>query len=127
MRSFYHEGQVEVEGETLHLVCNFRAIDVIESITQQKMSEVLPQLIDPPHALVGKVLWALLREKHEDITLDQAAGVGFGPQGSEIGLVMGDVLRRAFNIGEQPEAKEANPPKRRGRSKTSSESGLLPV
>lgn len=117
MRPFYHEGQVEVEGETLHLVCNFRAIDVIESVTEQKMSDILPQLVDPPHALVGKVLWGLLREKHEGVTLDEAAGVGFGPDGAKVGLVMGDVIRRAFNIGE--EAKDKNPPKRRGASKTS--------
>lgn len=117
MRSFYHEGQVEVEGETLHLVCNFRAIDVIESVTGEKMTEILGQMIDPPHALVGKVLWGLLREKHEGVTLDQAAGVGFGPDAAKVGLVMGDVLRRAFNIGE--EAKAENPPKRRGASKPS--------
>src|SRR5687768_8166297 len=114
MRSFYHEGQVEVDGETLHLVCNFRAIDAIESLTEQKMTDILPQLVDPPFALVGKVLWGLLREKHENVTLDEAAGVGFGPDGAKVGLVMGDVLRRAFNIGE--EAKDENPPKRRGRS-----------
>lgn len=117
MRPFYHEGQVEVDGETLHLVCNFRAIDVIESVTEQKMSDILPQLANPSFALAGKVLWGLLREKHEGVTLDEAAGVGFGPEGNKVGLVMGDVLRRAFNIGE--EAKDANPPKRRGRSKTS--------
>jgi hypothetical protein len=117
MRSFYHEGQVEVEGETLHLVCNFRAIDVIESLTGEKMTDILGQMIDPPHSLVGKVLWGLLREKHEGVTLDQAAGVGFGPDGAKVGLVMGDVLRRAFNIGE--EAKDKNPPKRRGASKPS--------
>lgn len=117
MRPFYHEGQVEVDGETLHLVCNFRAIDVIESLTGEKMDEVLPQLANPPFALAGKVLWALLREKHEDVTLDEAAGVGFGPSGAAVGLVMGDVLRRAFNIGEE---KGKNPPKRRrGASKTS--------
>jgi hypothetical protein len=116
MKSFYHEGQVEVDGETLHLVCNFRAIDCIESVTGEKMSNILPQLVDPPFSLVGKVLWGLLREKHQDVTLDQAAGVGFGEDGSKVGLVMGDVLRRAFNIGE---AKDENPPKRRGASKTS--------
>jgi hypothetical protein len=117
MRPFYHEGQVEVDGETLHLVCNFRAIDCIESVTGEKMSEILPQLADPPFALIGKVLWGLLREKHEGVTLDEAAGVGFGPKGAAVGLVMGDVLRRAFNIGE--EEKGSNPPKRRGASKTS--------
>ena len=120
MRSFYHEGQVEVDGETLHLVCNFRALDVIESVTGEKMTNILPQLIDPPHSLVGKVLWGLLREKHEDVTLDQAAGVAFGDQGAAVGLVMGDVLRRAFNIGEE---KKENPPKRRGTSRSSAKSG----
>jgi hypothetical protein len=117
MRSFYHEGDVQVDGETLTLVCNFRAIDVIESVTEQKMSDILLQLTDPPFGLIGKVMWGLLREKHDGVTLDQAAGVAFGPEGAKVGLVMGDVLRRAFNLGE--EAKDENPPKRRGRSKTS--------
>ena len=119
MRPFYHEGQLKVGGEELTLVCNFRAIDVIESLTGEKMSEILPQLIDPPHALVGKMLWALLREKHEGITLDEAAGVGFGPQGATVGLVMGDVLRRAFNLDGDEKAKDKNPRKRRGASKPS--------
>ena len=119
MRSFYHEGHVTVEGEQLTLICNFRAIDVIESLTGEKMSDVLSQLDDPPSALVGKVLWALLREKHEGLTLDDAAGVMFGPDRENVGVVMGDVLRRAFNIGEEPKAKGKNPPKRRGASKTS--------
>ncbi len=118
MKPFYHEGQVEVDGETLHLVCNFRTIDVIESLTGEKMDAVLPQLADPSFSLVGKCLWALLREKHEGVTLDDAAGVAFGPAGAQVGLVMGDVLRRSFNIGE-PEAKGKNPRKPRGPSKTS--------
>ena len=116
MKSFYHEGQVEVDGETLHLVCNFRAIDCIESLTGQNMSDILSQLVDPPHALVGKVTWGLLREKHEGVTLDQAMHVAFGPEGPKVGLVIGDVLRRAFNVGE---AKDENPRKRRGALKTS--------
>lgn len=117
MRPFYHEGQVEVDGENLHLVCNFRALDVIESVTGQKMSDILPQLVDPPHSLVGKVLWGLLREKHENVTLDEAAGVAFGEKGGLVGVVMGDVLRRSFNIGAAE--KKPNPPKRRGTSKAS--------
>lgn len=125
MRPFYHEGQVEVDGEKLTLVCNFRAIDVIESLTGEKMSDILPQLVDPPYSLVGKILWGLLREKHEGVTLDEAAGVGFGPSGAVVGVVMADVIRRAFNLGEKE--KDENPPKRRGRLKTSSESGLQPA
>ena len=122
MRSFYHEGQVQVEGETLHLVCNFRAIDAIESLTGEKMTDILAQLADPPASLCGKVLWGLLLEKHPGVTLDEAAGAGFGPDGPAVGVVLGDVLRRAFNIGGE-EVKKANPRKPRGRSKTSSESG----
>lgn len=117
MRPFFHEGLVEIDGETLTLVVNFRTIDVIESLTGQTMDEVLPELASPSHSLAAKVLWAMLREKHEGVTLDEAAGVAFGLDGAKAGLVMGDVLRRAFNIGE--EAKGSNPPKRRGRSKTS--------
>lgn len=117
MRSFFNEAQVEVDGETLHLVCNFRALDVIETLTGEKMSDIIPQLVDPPHSLVVKVLWGLLREKHEGITLDEVAGVAFGPDQAAIGLVMGDLIRRAFNLGEKE--KDENPPKRRGRSKPS--------
>lgn len=114
MRAFYNEAQVNVEGEQLTLVLNFRAIDVIESVTGEKMTDILPQLTDPPHSLVGKVLWGLLREKHEGVTLDEAAGVGFGPDGAKVGLAMADLLTRGFNLGE---AKAKNPPKRRGASK----------
>jgi hypothetical protein len=116
VRSFYNEAQVEVEGEQLTLVLNFRAIDVIESVTAEKMTDILPQLVDPPMSLIGKVLWGLLREKHEGVTLDEAAGVGFGPDGAKVGLAMADLLSRAFNLGK---AKDENPPKRRGASKSS--------
>lgn len=122
MKPFYHEGQVEVDGETLHLVCNFRAIDVIESLTGEDMEAILPQLAQPSFSLAGKVLWAMLRERHEGVTLDEAAGVAFGPSGAQVGLVMGDVLRRAFNIGDEEE-KGKNPPKPRGRSKVSAKNG----
>ncbi len=122
MKPFYNDGQVEVDGETLHLVCNFRAIDVIEGVTGQRMTDILPQLVDPPHSLIGKVLWGLLREKHEGVTLDEAAGVAFGADGAAVGLVMGDVLRRAFNIGDE-KVEGKNPRKPRGQSRTSEKSG----
>ncbi len=117
MRPFYNEASVEVEGEMLTLVLNFRAIDVIESVTGENMSDIIPQLSNPPMSLVGKVLWGMLREKHEGVTLDQAAGAGFGPDGAKVGLAMADLITRAFNLGET--AKGKNPPRRRGASKTS--------
>lgn len=118
MTPFYHEGQIEVEGETLHLVCNFRCIDAIEALTGLGMDVVLERLFTrPPMSLANKVLWGMLLEKHDDITLDGAAAYGFGDHGKAVGLVMYDVLRRAFNL--EPEAKGKNPPKRRGASKGS--------
>ena len=123
MKSFWHEGQVEVDGETLTLVCDFYAIDVIESLTGQGMDEILPQMVTPSHSLAVKVLWGLLRRKHEGITLDEAAGALFSSRENtvKVSAVMGDVLRRAMNVGE--EAKDENPPRRRGRSKSSGKNG----
>ena len=117
MRAFYNEATVEVEGEQLTLVLNFRAIDVIESVTGEPMSAILPQLgPDVPYSLVGKILWGLLREKHDGVTLDEAAGAGFGPDGAKVGLAMSNLINQAFNVSE---AKAKNPPKRRGASKSS--------
>ncbi len=117
MRTFYNEAEVEVEGEPLTLVLNFRAIDVIEGVTGENMTDIIPQLANPPMSLVGKVLWGMLREKHEGVTLDQAAGVGFGQDGAKVGLAMAELLTRSFNLGETEKGK--NPPKRRGASKAS--------
>src|SRR4249919_1146759 len=122
MRAFFNESDVEIaDGEVLHLVLDFRAIDVIESLTGQSMDEVLPQLANPPHNLAAKMLWAMLREKHEGVTLNEAMGVvvdrTYGPR---VGLAMGDLLNRAYDLGE---AKGENPPKRRGRSRSSEKNG----
>jgi hypothetical protein len=123
MKPFWHEGQVVADGETLTLVCDFYAIDVIESLTEQKMDNILPQMVAPPHSLAVKVLWGLLRRKHEGVTLDEAAGALLGPECITVSAAMGDLLRRAFNIGEEPEAKDKNPTKRRGRSQSSGKNG----
>lgn len=120
MKPFYHEGHVTVDGQQLTLVLDFMAIDVLESLTGEKLlSEILPQMADPPTALVGKVLWAMLRRKHEGATIDEAAGLIFGPECEAVGLVVGDIFRRACNLGDEPEAKGKNPRKRRGASKPS--------
>lgn len=118
LRPFYNEGHVDIgDGESLHLVLDFRAIDAIEHLTGQGMDDILPQLAAPTHSLVTKVLWAMLREKHEGVTLDQAMSVVVDPKyGPAVGVMVGDILRRAYNLGE---AKGKNPPRRRGRSKTS--------
>jgi hypothetical protein len=127
-KPFYHEGQVEAEGEKLTLVCDIYAIDCIESVTGQNWDDILPQLADPPTALLTKILWGFLRRKHEGVTLDEAAGLAFGPDKKEVGVVLGDVLRRACNLpdedGGEAEAPAADAKKKpSGRSRTSAKSG----
>jgi hypothetical protein len=124
MRAFNAEGTVQTaDGEKLTLVCDFSTIDVVEGITGEKWDDILPQLVDPPRALLVKVLYGLLRKRHEGITLDEAAGVMFDKNRAAVMAVMGDVIRRACNFVEDEEAKDENPPKRRGRSRSSAKNG----
>jgi hypothetical protein len=122
MKPFFNEADVEIaDKEILHLVLDFRAIDVIESLTGQSMDEVLPQLVNPPHNLAAKMLWAMLRERHDGVSLNEAMGVvvdrTYGPR---VGITMADLLKRAYDLEE---AKDQNPPKRRGRSQSSVKNG----
>lgn len=123
MKAFYHEGQVESEGEKLILVCNFAAIDCIEAITGEDWDDLLPKL--GSRSVSTKVLWGLLRCKHEGVTLDEAASIAFGPDQKQVGLVMGDVIRRACNLPGAADDVEAAPAKKKpsGRSKGSGASG----
>lgn len=124
MRAFHAEGSFQTEdGENLTLVCDFYTIDVVESITGQKWDDIIPQLADPPRALGVQVLYGLLRKRHEGLTLDEAAGVSYDKNSIVLWATVGDVIRRACNIADGGEAKDENPPKRRGRSKVSEKTG----
>jgi hypothetical protein len=123
MRSFFADGTFTTEeGEALTLVCDFYAIDVVESVTGQRWDDIVPQLADPPRALAVKVLYGLLRKRHDQITLDEAAGVSYDKNSIALWAVVGDVIRRACNMSDG-ETKDENPPKRRGRSKISESVG----
>lgn len=121
LRPFYNEEQVKLDEETsLRLVFNFRAIDAIETLTGESMDAVAREVLsgEPRLSVTGKVLWGMLREHHSDATLDEAAGLMFDKErAAPVGLAMGQLLLRAFNI--ETKAKGENPPKRRGASKTS--------
>lgn len=101
-KPFFNEEMVEVDGETLHLVLNFRAIDCIESLTGQTMNTIIGGAIggDMPLSLSVKVLWGLLREKHEDLSLDDASGYAFGDDSGKIGMAVSELLSRGFNFGD---------------------------
>jgi hypothetical protein len=118
--TFYEEEQVKLGEQTLLLAINFRALDAIETLSEQRMDDILPSVLTGTAklGLLGKVLWGLLREHHPETTLDNAAGLMFDKATSvSVGLAMSELLRRAFNI--EVEAKGKNPPKRRGASKAS--------
>lgn len=134
MRAFFAEGQFTTEDdETLTLVCDFSTIDVVEGVTEQSWDEVLPQVFptfrpgeEPApgsRALAVKLLYGLLRKRHESITLNEAAAVSYDRNSIVLWATVGDVIRRACNIDDGEEAKDENPPKRRGRSKASEKNG----
>lgn len=124
LKPFFNQADVKIgegEDDVLHLVLDFRAIDVIESLTGESMDAILPQLTNPPHALAAKMLWAMLREKHDGISLDEAMGVVVDRKvGPAVGYEMGQLISRAYNLEE---AKDQNPRKRRGQSRNSAKSG----
>src|SRR5687768_9737518 len=100
MRPFFAEGLIETEdGEKLTLVCDFYTIDVVEQISGQNWDDILPQLVDPPKALAVQVLYGLLRKRQENVTLDEAAGLSYDENAIAIWAVVGDVIRRACNLG----------------------------
>lgn len=123
MRAFFAEGQFETDGgERLTLVCDFQTIDVVESVTGENWDDILPQLIKPPKSLAVKVLYGLLRKRHEGITLDEAAALFYDQNSIALWAVMGDVIARACNFGDGGEDQPAKK-KRGGRSPSSAKSG----
>lgn len=125
LTAFYDEELVEAGEDKLTLAIDFRALDTIEHIVGEDggitpMPIVVSMLFGnpPPLSVSGKVLWALLRRHHPDATLDEAAGLMFGEHGGKVAEAMLPLLLRSMNLGET-KAKDKNPPKRRGASKTS--------
>ena len=124
MRPFFAEGLFETEdGEKLTLVCDFYTIDVVEQITGLNWDDdILPQLASPRKALAVQLLYGLLRKRQEHITLDEAAGLSYDKNAIAMWAVVGDVIRRACNIGGGEEAEPAKK-KPAGRSKGSASNG----
>lgn len=123
--AFGQEEQVEVCGETLTLRLDFRAITVIEGATNLDMPtvSVACRMPDCPVSILGQVIWALLREHHQSITLDQVAGIMFDPKANaRMGEALGALLDRTFPLVTE-DKKPKNARKRPGRSKTSAAVG----
>lgn len=125
MRSFYAEGSVKTsEGETLSLVCDFYALDIIEQITGQDWDDIIPQLGPTCNrGLAVKVLYGFLRRKHDGITMDEAAAISYDENSLAIWTVVGDIIRRACNIADDELEGEPSKKKPDGRSQSSAKNG----
>jgi hypothetical protein len=124
MRPFFAEGLIETEdGEKLTLVCDFFTIDVVEQISGQNWDDILPQLASPPKALAIQVLYGLLRKRQVHVTLDEAAGLSYDKNAIAIWAVVGDVIRRACNLGGGEEEEKPAKKKPSGRSRGSGRNG----
>lgn len=120
LTAFYNEEQVEVGDDKLTLVLDFRAIDVCEGLCGRPMPEIVAELRSgrPMLSVAGKILWALLRENHQEVSLNEAAGLMFGEHAAKAGFAMDALLERAFPLEEAAKSKP-NPRKRRGALKPS--------
>jgi hypothetical protein len=121
MKPFYFEGQVEADGETLTLVCDFGAIMAIEGVTGENWDDIVPQLAAPSRTLSVQVLWGLLRRKHDGVTLDQAAGIAFGKDQAAVGGCMFEVIARACNMVDDKDEPAKKKPD--GQSESSESNG----
>ena len=122
--AFGHEEQVTVDGTPITLRLDFRAITIMEGALQSDMPSIVANFRSgrPQLSVLGQMLWAMAREHHPEITLDQAAGIMFAKEASKVGFAMDSLLERAFPLATE-DKKEADPPRRRGRSKSSAEVG----
>jgi hypothetical protein len=128
MRAFYAEGQLlSKTGDKFHLVCDFFTIDVVEQVTGETWDEVIAQLGDdkPPRALLIKVLYGLLRKRHEEITLDEAAAVFMDCDRLVFGATIGTLISQASNWEEKSEGEDTGGAKKKpdGQSPSSEKNG----
>lgn len=124
--AFAPEEQVEAFGEVYTLRLDNRAISVIEGALELDFPTVVMHIRsgNPRYALLSRVLWALFREHHPEVTIDQALAIVMdrGDDGTKVGFALNALLERSFPVPTE-DRKPENPRKRNGRSKSSAASG----
>jgi hypothetical protein len=101
-----------------------------EAGTTRKVNMQMPQAAlairsgTPSYSLLSRVLWALFREHHQNMTLPQCLSIVMdkGKDGEKVGFALDALLDRCFPLATE-DRKAKNPPKRRGRSATSASVG----
>jgi hypothetical protein len=89
-----HRGHVEIEadGKTYRLVFSTHALCCLEDATGLSVSVLGQQMADPKISLLRSMMWAALRDYHEDVSIRQA-----GDLMDVIGIAeSGEALGRAF-------------------------------
>jgi hypothetical protein len=112
LKPFCHEAQITLSGDfTLHMVFDFLAVDRLERLLEQPIDTVISEAAISISGMV-KVLWAITRKHHNDLTLDQIAGIllpgdaAKQQDGDAVATLLGDLIRRAFIIGEDAPVKK---------------------
>ena len=125
--AFSEEEQVaDAFGQNWTMRLDFHSITVIEGDTQMRMPEVVAHIRcgAPGHSVLARVLWALFREHHPEVDVNQCLAIVMdqGKDGMKFGFALDALLERAFPL-PQEDRKPKNPPKQSGRSKSSVASG----
>lgn len=114
-KPFYHEQMVEIDGEKLRLVINFKAIDATEQLSGRDFDSILDELQskDCRAGTMGRAVWGLLREHHPEVTIDETMSLLAGEEnGMKVGVALRFLLEAAFPTVEKE--KGENPPEPRG-------------
>ena len=122
--AFGEEEQIVIDGEPLTLRLDFRAITIMEGALQSDMPSIVANFRSgrPQLSVLGQMLWAMLREHHSEVTLDQAAGIMFDKDAAKVGFALDALIEKAFPMAEGRKPK--NPPeKKSGRSKSFAAAG----
>jgi hypothetical protein len=126
IEAFSAEEQVEAFGQVLTLRLDFHSITVIEGDLNMQMPQAALAIRSgtPSYSLLSRVLWALFREHHQNMTLPQCLSIVMdkGKDGEKVGFALDALLDRCFPLATE-DRKAKNPPKRRGRLATSASAG----
>lgn len=126
IEAFSAEEQVEAFGQNLTLRLDFHSITVIEGDLDMQMPQAALSIRSgsPSYSMLSRVLWALFREHHPDMTLGQCLSIVMAksPDGAKVGFALDKLLERAFPLATE-DKKPKNAPKQHGRSRTSESVG----
>lgn len=121
LKAFHTEQPVVVDGTTFRLVIDFRAIDAMEGVTGRSFDVVLAELQGEEgakHGTITRLLWALTRAHHPELTLDEASSLQYGSHALAVGAAVQQLITNAFATGDD-KPKATRPRKPRGASKPS--------